>query len=333
MKVYLGFLLISIVMPLSAFQDSFTIHNSSPYVLHSTVYLFSHGFAATQQQGISLFARSHCRTRWIMDSPIASFNYPDSKPETTGNTNEYIREHVNLGQEKDIESLRIAFEKTQQALPEKDIILVGISRGAATIINFVAQYQPEKVKALVLESPFDMLNAIIKHLLSRFHVSWLPFSEKITHKLCRKHFPDIKLEGIFPFTTITKIPMTLPIIFIHSKKDKVVPVNSSRQLYIKLKQCGHKDVYLVELASGDHGKIMQGQDSDFYLYTVHAFYKKYGLPHDPDFAQKGAQLLTHCQPSIDEVKRQMIIKRSLGSLIETHEEDIELMSNEKKTES
>ncbi len=322
MKFYVLAFLLSLFLRASSMQDNFTIHCNIKNSEHSTAYLFAHGFGATQQQGLQLFARTHCHQRWLMDNPIATFNFPDAK----NDDNEYFREHVNLGQEKDIERLRLAFEKTQQSLPESDLVLVGISRGATTIINFVAQHQPEQVKALVLESPFDILSAVIKHLLARYYVSWFPFSEKITNKLCQKHFPEIKPDGIFPLGTIDKIPHTLPIIFIHAKKDKVVPINSSRRLYIKLKQTGHEHAYLVELASGDHGKIIQGPDSDFYLYTVHAFYKKYGLAHDPDLAQKGTHLLTHCQPSIDEVKKRMIRKRSPDGQIEYDEEEIyELM--------
>lgn len=269
-------------------------------------YLFAHGLGATKDQATMFFANKPSTTKeshyesnksWLIQEPCFLFNFPDAKGEDL-----YDRKKVNLGQEEDIATLLTAYQAAVEMAPNCPLVGVGISRGSSVLINAASDMN---LKALVLESPFDTITAVIKHLLDRFKVSWLPLSEKLAYKICQTHFPQIKIDGICPLYMLEKIPADLPIIFIHSKKDKVVPINSSRRLYMKLRQLGHEHVYLVELASGNHGKLLIGPDSEFYLLTVHAFYKKYGLPHDPDYAQRGAHLLALCQPSIAEVAQRL----------------------------
>ncbi|MEX0940671.1 MAG: prolyl oligopeptidase family serine peptidase [Candidatus Babeliales bacterium] len=299
---------------------------------HSTAYLFAHGLGATQNQGITLFSRIidknednslRFNDRWLINEPLVLFNFADAK----NDDNEYFRKKVNLGQDEDTNRLALACQKTKVELPNFDMVLTGISRGSATIINYVAQEQPDYVKALILESPFDSLSSIVRHLLDRYCVSWVPFSEKIGYKICQKHFPSINPQGTFPLHTIEKVPHTIPVMFVHSKKDKVVPIKSSRRLYIKLKQAGHENVYLVELASGAHGKLINGPDGDAYLYAVHAFYKKYGLPHNPELAVRGQQLLSICQPSVEEVAQRLRKRNQLDeNNTDENEEDDDLLS-------
>lgn len=274
----------------------------------NTVFLFAHGLASTWQQGIKILSRHRAPDcpRWIIDGPLAVFDFADAKEER-----QYYHKEVNLGQEKDLERLHYAYEKTRETLPNHDVILTGISRGAATILNYAALYQPEQVKALVIESPFDTLSAVVKHLLTRYHIGWVPFSKTIGFKVCQKHFPCINFKGVFPLNVVDKIPQEMPVIFIHSKKDRTVPINSSRRLYVRLKETGHEHVYLVELQSGNHGKLIFGQDADFYNYVVHAFYKKYDLTHNPEFARHGQNLLQLCQPSVQDVLQRIKRKRSL----------------------
>jgi predicted esterase len=270
-------------------------------------YLFAHGLGATYNQATSLFAQIRCEQAdgsivcnpyWIMKDPIALFNFPDAK----NDQNEYHKEAVNLGQQKDMARLHEAIRATKNELPNHDLILAGISRGSAAIINYVALYQPDCVKALVLESPFDTLKSIINHLMKRFGVSWVPFSEKIGFKIAQSQFPELDLQGVVPLKTAPYLPYDLPILLIHSKKDKVIPVKCSREIYMILRQTGHQHVYLFELHNGAHGKLMNGPDAIHYQNVVHAFYKKYKLPHHEPFARDGEHLLLLSQPTINDVK-------------------------------
>lgn len=317
----LFFLLFHISIYANYNELNFTIKNNFITTNTSTVYIFAHGLGATQQQGVLYFSRNQDNAnRWIIDDPIALFDFADAKSDNS----EYNRKQVNLGQDIDVTRLQEAYKKAREYFPDHGIVLIGISRGSATIINFVAKHKPEAIKALVLESPFDTLSSVIKHLLSRYRISWIPFSYKIGLKICRKHFPNININGYFPFDLVEKIPLDIPVLLVHSKKDKVVPVKSSRQLYLKLKEAGHQDIYLAELASGLHGKLTQSLDADYYFSLVHAFYKKYNIHHDPEYAGKGTMLLSHCQPSINEIKQRLASKRMNDEIDEENIEESEL---------
>lgn len=263
---------------------------------HSTVYLSAHGLGATQQQAQALLPHNKY---WIINMPLAVFDFPDAKPSHL----EYDPKQVNLGQQADIDRLRYAYYKTRQELPHHDIVLTGVSRGAVTAYNCIALHKLENVKALVLESPFDTFNSVVKHLLRRFHIGWIPFSRKLAIRYVKKTFPLFDINGIFPLNISHMMPCDIPILIVHSKKDKTIPIKSSRLIYCALLQNGHKDVYLLELNEGDHGKLIAGPEGELYQNVVHAFYKKYNLPHNPTFAQRGEAILKNCQPSLESMKK------------------------------
>ncbi len=291
---------------------SFNLRQLTPHYTESnqflpTAYLFAHGLGATYNQGTSLFTRIRCvqpdgsivcNKHWVMDDPIALFNFHDAK----NDQNEYYKEQVNLGQQKDMARLHEAIQTAREKLPGHQLVLGGISRGAVVCLNVLGLYQPDGVAALVLESPFDSFKNIINHLIKRFGMSWVPFSEKIGFKIARSQFPELDLEGISPIKTVPYLPYNIPILIVHSKKDKVIPVKCSRKLYIKLRQSGHHHVYLFELHNGAHGKLMNGPDAIHYQNIVHAFYKKYNLPYHEPFARDGEHLLLLSQPTIQDVK-------------------------------
>jgi pimeloyl-ACP methyl ester carboxylesterase len=269
-------------------------------------YLFAHGLGATQQQ-FSLFARVgperidgsyKGNSYWFLYDPLVLFNFPDAK----NDYGEYVKEHVNLGQKKDIDQLHDAIDRALLQMPGFKFVLTGISRGSATIFNYLALTQPPYVSAVVLESPFDSFKSIINHLLKRFGVQWVPFSDRIGAKIAQSQFPSLNLDGITPLKVASYIPYNVPILLVHSVKDRVVPIQCSRKLYMKLKESGHQHVYLLELPGGDHGKLMNSEHAVLYQNVVHAFYKKYGLPHHEGFAVQGEYMLSMAQPGILEVQ-------------------------------
>ncbi len=250
------------------------------------VYIFAHGLGATQKQA-DLFAA-------LASGPIISFDFPDAK-----GTDQYDSNLVNLGQKIDMEALHGAYQRAMMQFPGYDVVFIGLSRGSATILNYMAHYKPKNVKALILESPFDTLVNLVEHLMNRFHLGFLPTSVGI--KIAQFHFKAVDPLGIFPAESINEIAHDIPIIFIHAQNDQVVPIKSSRNLYCQLVKNGHGDVYLCEFADGLHGKLMIGTYVQEYINGVHAWLKKYHLPHNEQAAQQGNSLLSNYQPTIEEV--------------------------------
>lgn len=268
---------------------------------HNIVYLFAHGLRSTYHQGYKL-TEGHNKDHWIMSKPLATFNFPDALHEK----HSCDKKEVNLGQELDIECLESAYQQVLDATsPDHGVVLVGISRGSATILNYAALRKPEQVKAIIVECAFDTLESVVRHLLRRFYVHWVPFSKKAGIKIASKQFPRLNCNGVFPSKVVQEIPDRIPVLLVHSAHDNVVPINSSRRLYCQLRNAQHEHVYLLELASGAHGKALFGKDADSYQYAVHAFYRRYNLPHNEVWAQHGESLLNCCQPLVNVVEQRI----------------------------
>ena len=159
-------------------------------------------------------------------------------------------------------------------------------------------HQPEKVKAVVIESPFDTLKSVVDHLLKRFKLHWMPFSTDMGMMLADNKFERFDPDGIFPLDLISHIPHHIPMLIIGSHSDDVVPIMSVRRLYTALRRTGHEHVYLLELASGRHGRLIKGEQGKLYASCVHAFYERYGLPYNRDLIEQGQQILADCQPEL-----------------------------------
>ena len=196
-------------------EPNFMIHLPPACATHSVVYLSAHGLGATQHQAQALLPHNKY---WILNRPLAVFDFPDAKPAQM----EYDPKQVNLGQQADIDRLRYAYYKTRQELPNHDIILTGVSRGAVTAFNCMALHKLEHIKALVLESPFDTFNNVVKHLLRRFHIGWIPFSRKLAIRYVKKTFPLFDINGIFPLHVSHLMPQDLPVLLVHAKTDKTI---------------------------------------------------------------------------------------------------------------
>ena len=268
-----------------------------------TIYLFSHGLADTSKQAFA-YAKTyknngeiHHNNHYFFYRPFFSFNYPDA----TEGFHRVNRYETSMAQDNEIARLKAAYEKTIESMHDRGIthyemVLFGISRGASSIINFVGLHNPQHIKALVLESPFDSVATIIDSMMQTFNMDWLPHSygEYLMERIFRRY----KRDGIRPINLVDRINGDMPILIICSKQDQLVPWHSSVRLYQKLCKSGHKHVYIYIANHGKHAKIIRDKDSKTYQDVVHAFYRTYGLPHDLQLAENGQKLLDLCQPTL-----------------------------------
>lgn len=264
----------------------------------SYYYIFSHGIQATGLQAFNfqpILKYPHNHYYWLLQEPFVTFNFNDAISDKT-----FHYHLLNLGQEADLQALNTVIHEVSAHNSSAKKILIGLSRGAVTIFNYVALYNPTDVAALVLESPFDTFTSVLKHFLGPAYLM-----SGLCNKIAYSVFPALNKKGPFPSQLVNQIPLNLPIIFIHSKKDSLVPINSSRNLYIALRRRGHEHVYLVELASGKHGHLLEGKDYYYYYSMVHCFYKKYGLPHDETAVKYSEHLFAQCQPTVENVLKRM----------------------------
>jgi len=268
--------------------------------LPQTVTLFSHGIADTGKRQVSWYAKSymkddvvHHNERVTIHTPFTAFNYPDA-------TNRFYRVNYNetsFGQGNEIGRLYKAYQKTNERFENCDMILYGLSRGAANFAIFAGTHQLNNVKAIILESPYFTMGDVIENMMNRKGLGWLSLSYGET--LAEFIFKKYTRYGHSPATCIDGISKDIPIFIICSKEDHLVPASSSINLYKKLVANGHQHIYIFIADYGRHAAILKGPDGEKYEWIINAFYKKYNLPHCPSSAAKGCDLLDLCQPILD----------------------------------
>jgi hypothetical protein len=273
---------------------------TSLFCQKKVITVFSHGIADTWQQ-VHGYVKSYIKDntiysndRYLINTPFITFNYPDA-------TNTFYRVNyceTSFGQENEIGRLNKAYVSAISHYKncECDIILWGLSRGASNVLIFAGQNDLSCVKAIVIESPYYTMGEVIESLMVKKGLSWLPLSYGET--VAEFIFKCYTRHGYSPAKCLENIPKNIPILIICSQEDRLVPASTSINVYKKLVESGHTDVYLFITEHGKHAAILQGADGEKYQSVVNAFYKKYNLPHCRASAAQGKALLALCQPII-----------------------------------
>ncbi|MFC1843026.1 alpha/beta hydrolase family protein [Candidatus Dependentiae bacterium] len=242
-------------------------------------YLFSHGFADTGKQ-VRRYMKEYETRRgkiktnafYIIDGLIKTFNYPDAICKPFSNIF-----RTSLGQENELQALKQAFCHIQD---DEGVVLVGVSRGASAAAIFMGACRPTNIKAVVLISPFA-------HVLDVFKTNFF-------YRLFMK-ISNYSQNGKHPIDWLCRMDKNIPIIFVCAKTDKTVPCESTIRLYKKLVLSGYTNAYLLCLNVGKHAKLLKSKEAEKFQNVIHAFYKKYGLPHKQEFAELGQDFLARCK--------------------------------------
>lgn len=171
---------------------------------------------------------------------------------------------TDLGQENCIKVFHEKFTKEIGPIAENQkFTFCGVSQGAATLINWLAENKnmQEKVAALILEGPLVNANSAAIHCVDNyltifrklslplpipFMQYWLPWALKL-------RFPTYNPLGIQTLTSackLNKIPNDAPIIILHNKGDKIVSINDARKLYTILRE-KHENTHIFEIDNGE----------------------------------------------------------------------------------
>jgi alpha-beta hydrolase superfamily lysophospholipase len=262
-----------------------------------TRYLFSHGIADSHKQAFKYVESENSQKPYILKHPLITFDYPD----VSNSIFKMNRTQTSLAQENEVNRLAHAFFSTMAETPQS--VLVGVSRGASTLINFMGIHNPANVAALILESPFDCVESIINCLIHETKLSWIPGIKRNGLSLMSFVFCKYRADGIRPIDYAASIKTDLPILIVCSAQDKLIPAWSSINLYITLRNSGHTNTYLLVLPEGQHAKLINNHTyGPLYQQITHAFYQKFDLPHDAHYAQLGLPLLNICQPDPSSLK-------------------------------
>ena len=221
--------------------------------LKKPIFIFVHGIFDSKKQAE--------RYKEILGQSVIGFDFDDAlsfpllhKPFTTC-----------FVQGAEIEKLskiynRIVHYFESKNMPLPPIVLVGLSRGASVILNFLALKKPKYIKAVILESPFDH----IEHLLGRGILKkGFNFSYKIVSFLCSYIFPYYNPKGLQPIYIINQINKDIPLLFIASMRDQRVPSHATIMLYYFLRKNGHQKISLKIFEKGRHAKILRNNKEEY----------------------------------------------------------------------
>lgn len=242
--------------------------------------IFSHGVGADNKQA-DFYRSLFCSTNYV------TFNYPDA-PEKLFNRNH------NTGLAQSSEMLTLDRVMDRACNYSQPVILYGLSRGASVIVNVVGYKVADKhklpnIKAIVLESPFAHSEDIVQGYAKQFKIP--PFFMRF---LIKRFFKEYDKKRNAPIDWVSYIPQDIPVLFICTTQDTIVPVESTRKLYKKLKESGHKKVHILEVPEGIHANIVWGMYGREYHTVLQAFYRAYDLPHDPAIADLGQERFEQC---------------------------------------
>ena len=276
------------------------------------VYFFSHGLADTHKQAfrfadwyIELNGIQIRNIRSTLYHPLITFDYHDSKLWQAANERHipFRQKWRNLvkgnyaqtsfGQENEIARLHEVY--TSKVNPGEKVVACGVSRGASILIPYLAIHKPSNIAAAVLESPFDSMHSVVTGIREKMS-KYISVSDNKAHGILEYVFSKYKRNGIRPIDLVPEFPTDIPILIICARTDMLVPFESSLNLYKALRANNHTKAHILILDKGKHGFLINGEDGDRYEQVTHAFYKHYGLPHNPALAEKGYVDFIKTQP-------------------------------------
>jgi len=150
---------------------------------------------------------------------------------------------------------------------DTEIILHGISMGAAAVLMTAGEELPDNVKAVIADSPYTSVNDLFAYQMDRmFNLPTFPFlpSTSIVTQLRAGY----SLKEASALEQVKKAEV--PILYIHGDADTFVPTSMSETLYENTKS----DAELMIVEGAGHGEPYVAA-KDKYINKVNAFLEKY----------------------------------------------------------
>lgn len=216
------------------------------YVSYNPVHWLFQGITYFQNTSQGINARAHCFyiTRW------------------------------NVGGTTDLDHYLVHFRQMLATTPlHKKIVLCGASRGAALTLVAVSQLTPQeqaRIALVVVEAPFDSFPNVLN--------SW-PYLRYVSgvQLYLISRFGLYNSNQLTPIDTVTQIPHSLPIAFITSEIDTVVPKSCTQNLIDRLRESGHPQIHHCELQHSSHdGMPLEDKDDQLmYCNFMNTMYDRY----------------------------------------------------------
>jgi hypothetical protein len=279
---------------------SFSHNNSQKMPFY--INIFAHGLGGTAGSGLKGYKE-------FIGGFITGKNGPEWNADLYGKYAGPLQS--SLAQEADI---AVVADQIVQ-YPHAKLILSGVSKGAATMVNTVgwlAVNNPlllERVAAVIVESPFDSMESAAANMMhtvvEKFGSAHIATDAETTlDSYCvrplgkyfeRVRFKNYKSDGISPIKAVREmwphVNKNMVVVFVHSQEDEVISVNASRILYATLKEHGFQNLYYIETEKGAHANVFWGADKKLVLEQLCYIYIQHGLPLPHEMSADVAELL------------------------------------------
>lgn len=210
--------------------------------------------------------------------------------------------NISIGQRTDIESHKKRYQHWLASKDRHDIaVFLGVSRGTAATFCALAEENYEKAQLVILEGAIDSVENVIENRAKKLLHPYLAPKAKNTITSAFRFFKDHNImqydpDGPSPLKYVDRFPENIPVVFITSKADAIVPRENTERIARALADRGKNEVYLLILERSSHPNYMFDDEIDRKTYQnfIHAIYEKYDLQHNPKYAARGRHLLDQC---------------------------------------
>lgn len=151
--------------------------------------------------------------------------------------------------------------------PQAEIVLHGLSMGAATVLMTSGEDLPSNVKAIIADSPYTSVNELFAYQLKRmFHMPSFPVLN--TTSLVTKIKAGYSLSEA---SALKQVGQTeLPILYIHGEADTFVPTELTYELYNHT----NSKAEMMTFEGAGHGEAFVIA-KDRYIQKLNEFLEKY----------------------------------------------------------
>ncbi|MTW86984.1 alpha/beta fold hydrolase [Virgibacillus dakarensis] len=151
--------------------------------------------------------------------------------------------------------------------PDTEIVLHGVSMGAATVLMTSGEELPNNVKAIVSDSAYTSVKEMFAYQMKRmFHIPTFPVLP--TTSLVTDMKADYSLSEASALDQVKKAEV--PMLYFHGNADLFVPTEMSKELYKNTKS----DAEIMIVDGAGHGESFV-VDRERYEDKLSAFLRKY----------------------------------------------------------
>lgn len=151
--------------------------------------------------------------------------------------------------------------------PDVEIVLHGLSMGAATVLMASGEELPPQVKAIVADSPYTSVKDLFSYQLNRMF--YLPSFPVIpTLSVVTQAKAGYSLTEASALNQVKKTD--IPILYMHGEEDTFVPTTLAKDLYEETNS--EADIMFFPNANHGEGYVIE---KELYLEKLHAFLDLY----------------------------------------------------------